>query len=318
MKFIKEDIYDAIQYYRTHNTSLTQAAKQYGVDRHTLALYQSFDFAQCIYDEDNHQYIKFTPNEQAAIDAYRNGTVASAHEVRIKFHIHEDKFRHMCRLLEIQTHNSVYKHTFNRNALHTIQTEQDAYLLGFITADGYLCETHNSVRIRLSERDVDILIKINEYMQSDVPITKNPHSITGNYLCQLDFNDKGFLSNLKQYGLHQAKSLKEIFYQDIPEYLMRHYIRGLIDGDGYISKNTCHVGICGSQDIVQNVAKHLQQVAGVPPEKQRNARQEKDTSLYRFELCGENARAAMRWLYAGSNIHLDRKYNLAKQYINLL
>lgn len=318
MKFIKEEIYQALQYQRSHNTSLTKAAQQYGIDRHTLASYHDFDFSQCIYDKDNQQYIKFTPNEQAAIDAYKNGTVASAHEVRHKFHLHQDKFQYMCRLVGMQPHNAVYKRTFNRNALHTIQTEQDAYLLGFITADGYLCETHNSVRIRLSERDVDILIKINEYMQSDVPITQTPHSITGNYLCQLDFNDKGFLSNLKQYGLHQAKSLKEIFYQDIPEHLMRHYIRGLIDGDGYISKNTCHIGICGSQDIVQNVAKHLQQVAGVPPEKQRNARQEKDTSLYRFELCGENARAAMRWLYEGSNIHLDRKYNLAKQYINLL
>lgn len=261
------------------------------------------------------------PNEQAALDAYKNGTVASAHEVRNKFHLHQDKFKYMCRLVGIQIHNAIYKHTFNRNALHTIQTEQDSYILGFITTDGYLCETHNSVRIRLSERDVDILIKINEYMQSDVPITKFPHTITGNVLCQLDFNDKGFLSNLKQYGLHQAKSLKEKFYQDIPEHLLRHYIRGLIDGDGFITKKHGHIGMCGSYDVLFNVSQQIAKHIDVEFEPERKLRCEttkKNQPLWRFELSGPAAKAAMRWLYEGSNIHLDRKYNLAKQYINLL
>ena len=224
----------------------------------------------------------------------------------------------MCQYMNVPARHDNIKHHFNRNALNAIQTEADAYILGFLTADAYVCEERTSVRIKLHNRDQDILRKINQALNSNIPIHFEKHNVTGNTLCRLELSSKTFIQNLKQYGLHQAKSLKEMFYQDVPAHLLRHYIRGLIDGDGYISKNTCHIGICGSQDIVQNVAKHLQQVSGVPPEKQRNARQEKDTSLYRFELCGENARAAMRWLYEGSNIHLDRKYNLAKQYINLL
>lgn len=318
MKFIKEEIYQALQYQRTYNTSLTQAAKKYRVDRHTLSVYQDFDFTTCIYVPEEHQYIQLTSKELQAVQEYQGGTLPTVLSVKQKFGFHSDKFRQMCQYMNVPARHDNIKHHFNRNALNAIQTEADAYILGFLTADAYVCEERTSVRIKLHNRDQDILRKINQALNSNIPIHFEKHNVTGNTLCRLELSSKTFIQNLKQYGLHQAKSLKEMFYQDVPAHLLRHYIRGLIDGDGYISKNTCHIGICGSQDIVQNVAKHLQQVSGVPPEKQRNARQEKDTSLYRFELCGENARAAMRWLYEGSNIHLDRKYNLAKQYINLL
>lgn len=321
MKFIKEEIYQALQYQHSHNTSLTKAAQQYGIDRHTLASYHNFDFAQCIYDEDNHQYIKFTPNEQAAIDAYQNGTMASVHEVRIKFHIHEDKFRRMCRYANVQDRNDLYKYSFNRNAFASIQTEEDAYILGFITADGYLCESHSNVSIQLHERDIDILHKINTYLCSNVPIQHFSHAITGNPLCKLYLSSVQIIQNLKQYGLHQAKSLKEKFHQDIPEHLLRHYIRGLIDGDGFITKKHGHIGMCGSYDVLfnvsQQIAKHID-VAFEPERKLRYEPTKRNKPIWRFELSGPAAKAAMRWLYEGSNIHLDRKYNLAKQYINLL
>ena len=318
MKFIKEEIYNALQYQHSNGVSITKAAKQYYISRHTLAAYQNFDFSECIYIPNEHRYVCFTEQERDALAAYQSGAIATVTQIREQFGLHHEKFAQMCQYAGIPVIRHDTQYTFNRNALSTLETESDAYILGFLPAEAYVCEERTSVRIKLHNRDQDILHKINQALKSNIPIHFEKHNVTANTLCRLELASITFVQNLKQYGLHQAKSLKEIFYQDIPEHLMRHYIRGLIDGDGYISKNTCHVGICGSQDIVQNVAKHLQQVAGVPPEKQRNARQEKDTSLYRFELCGENARAAMRWLYAGSNIHLDRKYNLAKQYINLL
>lgn len=318
MKFIKEEIYQALQYQRTYNTSLTRAAEKYRVGRHTLSAYKDFDFTACVYVPEEHQYIRLTPKERQAVKEYQHGTVPTVAAVKRKFGFRDDKFKKMCQYMGVSTRNDNIKHHFNRDAFRTIQTEGDAYILGFLTADGYICESHLSVRLKIHSRDVDILHKINKHLKGNLPIHESIHKDTKEKLVLLDIASAQIVRNLKQYGLHQAKSLKEPFYQDIPEHLLRHYIRGLIDGDGYISQKTCHIGICGSQDIVQNVAKHLQQVSGVPPENQRNARQEKDTKLYRFELCGEKARAAMRWLYEGSNIHLDRKYNLAKQYINLL
>ena len=72
MKFIKEEIYQALQYQRNNNTSLTKAAEQYGVDRHTLSAYKNFDFSTCIYVPEEHQYIQLTPKELQAVQEYQS------------------------------------------------------------------------------------------------------------------------------------------------------------------------------------------------------------------------------------------------------
>ena len=97
MKFIKEEIFQALQYQRNNNTSLTKAAEQYGVDRHTLSAYTNFDFSKCVYDVDRRQYIQFTQKELQAIEDYQDGKVPSVLAVKQKYGFHGDKFRQMCR-----------------------------------------------------------------------------------------------------------------------------------------------------------------------------------------------------------------------------
>lgn len=321
MKFIKEEIFQALQYQRNNNTSLTKAAEQYGVDRHTLSAYTNFDFSKCVYDVDRRQYIQFTQKELQAIEDYQDGKVPSVLAVKQKYGFHGDKFRQMCRYVGVETRQDNKKYHFNRNAFQTIQNEEDACILGLLTADGYICEVRSSVSLKIHIRDIDILHKINRYLEGNLPIHHSTHAQTKERLVSLYISSAQIIQNLKQYGLHQAKSLKETFYQEMPEHLLRHYIRGLIDGDGFITKKHGHIGMCGSYDVLLNVslqiAKHID-VEFEPERKLRCETANRKQPLWRFELSGPAARAAMRWLYEGSNIHLDRKYNLAKQYINLL
>ena len=321
MKFIKEEIYQALQYQRNNNTSLTKAAKQYGVDRHTLSAYQGFDFSTCIYAQEEHQYIQLTPKELQAVQEYQNGILPTVLSVKQKFGFHSEKFRQMCQYMHVPTRQDNIKYYFNRNAFHSIQTEEDAYILGFLTADGYICESRSSVNLKIHSRDIDILHKINKYLKGDLPIHEAIHQTTKEQLVYLYISSEQIIQNLNQYGLHQAKSLKETFYQGMPEHLLRHYIRGLIDGDGFITKEHGHIGMCGSYDVLLNVSQQIAKHIDVEFEPERKLRCEttnRNKPLWRFELSGPAARAAMRWLYEGSNIHLDRKYNLAKQYVNLL
>lgn len=317
MKFIKEEIYQACQYYQSAGVSVTKAAKKFNIDRHTLTKYLSFNFDDCIYSPEEHLYIQFTPKEQQALQEYQDGTIENARAIKCKFGFHHDKFHQMCQYAGVQEHNDLRKYHFNRNAFREINTEEGAYILGFITADGYLCESRAELRIKIHARDIDILHKINQYLQSNIPIHYERHNLTGHLLCKLSICSASIVQHLKQYGIHQAKSLKETFYHDIHPTLIRHYIRGLIDGDGFISQKTCHLGLCGSKNVVTNVAMQLAQHMTNPYDVQQKVRQENHSQLYRFELSGQNARDAMRWLYAGSHIHLDRKYNLVQQYINL-
>ena len=72
--------------------------------------------------------------------------------------------------------------------------------------------------------------------------------------------------------------------------------------------------MCGSKDIVTNVAHHLINTLNLDLDAERKVRQEGDSDLYRLAFYGENAVKVMKYLYEDSRIYLDRKYELAKRY----
>lgn len=317
MRFIKEEFHNAVQYYKQHNCSITFAAAQFHVERHSLAKYIDFDFSDCIYVPERKQYVQLNKREQDALKAYQDGTVPNAYTIEKVFHVKSEAFHKICKFSGIDEHKDNIKHQWNRDALQSITTEWDAYVLGFITADGYINENRGCLSFKLHERDIDILEKINQYFHSDIQIYHFAHAITKHPMCQLTFNSRKLTNTLIAYGLCQAKSLKEKFYPKVPQELMRHYIRGLIDGDGFIRQDVSQIGLCGSKDIVSNVAHQINLHMTNPFEEQRKIRQEKDSELYRFGLSGENAREAMIWLYKDSTIYINRKYALAQKYVKL-
>ena len=117
-------------------------------------------------------------------------------------------------------------------------------------------------------------------------IKHTQHQQTHNTLSSILFCSSQLIQNLKQYGLHRKKSLQETFCTDMQSYLIKHYIRGLIDGDGFIAQQSKKIGLCGSQDIVskttRKLSKHLN-LSTIP-----KIRQEGTSDLYRVEFTGEN------------------------------
>lgn len=48
----------------------------------------------------------------------------------------------------------------------------------------------------------------------------------------------------KRYNIHQKKTIDTNFkfpFELIPKNLQRHFVRGFIDGDGYIGNNGCKI-----------------------------------------------------------------------------
>lgn len=315
MKIIKEEVALAVHYAQENaNESLTQIAENFAIDRHTLTKYLNTDFNTLIFDEQKRCYIELESHEKAAVDEFKKGVLTSAFQVKKKYGIHNDKFRLICKYCEVEVGHSNYKHHLNRNAFASIETEEDAYTLGFITADGYLSESRNSLFIGLHARDVDILRKIGQYLEYDGEIKYDVNKQTKNPRCSILFCSASLINNLKQYGLRRKKSLHETFYNNLPNHLIRHYIRGLIDGDGFIAQIGKNIGLCGSKDIVTNVAHHLINTLNLDLDAERKVRQEGDSDLYRLAFYGENAVKVMKYLYEDSRIYLDRKYELAKRY----
>jgi intein-encoded DNA endonuclease-like protein len=118
---------------------------------------------------------------------------------------------------------------YDKSFFKKIDSEDKAYLLGFLYADGNVCK--NVMQICLHSKDIEVL----EYFKNSL---KSNHKIV---------NDRGYkrfrigneelISDLNKLGVIERKTFDIKFPNSkiLPEYLIRHFIRGYFDGDGSIN-----------------------------------------------------------------------------------
>lgn len=132
------------------------------------------------------------------------------------------------------------RYEFNEAAFDTI-TEESAYWVGFLMADGFVCQRKRSphsiecmVGLTLSTRDEDHIRKFLDFLGSDRPIghasAKN-HSGSTSDLCHTAILSKRLVEALSRYGVVPNKTYTaKVFLLEMD----RHFWRGVIDGDGCI------------------------------------------------------------------------------------
>lgn len=128
------------------------------------------------------------------------------------------------------------KHFINENYFKSIETEKQAYILGFIYSDGCIQEhpTTSALTISQLERDVDILLKIKEEMKSDYPMLNIIQKTNGKVRIGFYAYSKKLCEDLVKLGAMPQKSLTLNFPHFLGEKLIAHFIRGYFDGDGCI------------------------------------------------------------------------------------
>ena len=136
------------------------------------------------------------------------------------------------------------KHFFNEDYFEVIDSEQKAYWLGFISADGSVTKTSkwNSYRlqINLHQSDKDHLELFKKHIgasTSDIYDFENDSSSRG--FGKSDMS-RFVLNSIKLYGdLNRLNvtinKTDSIVMPNLRKDLIRHYIRGFIDGDGSFS-----------------------------------------------------------------------------------
>lgn len=121
----------------------------------------------------------------------------------------------------------------------TIDTEEKAYWLGFLYADGYVNEKTTAIELSLAEIDYEHIVKFKKFTKSDRPIRKKEVKIKNKtYVAyRLTICSKKIVSDLVSKGCFQNKSLKLKFPNEkqVPKHLIHHFMRGYFDGDGCLS-----------------------------------------------------------------------------------
>lgn len=321
MKKKSQNILNAAKYAVEHpEQSVTQISKMFGVDRNAVSkTIPEIDY-YTIFKDDGYCY-GFDDNELAMIDYYLSHPHIKYLELQRMFNSTtiSRTFKNWLNILgkEYKPH---YKYSNNQNAFSKIETEEDAYWLGFITADGYINETNGWLNINLGEVDLEHLKKFLRYMQfteEEIPQVIKQHTggayTQDNIVYSVTICGRQLINNLKQYGLFQGKSGKEIPYKCSSTILETAYIRGLLDGDGYIRSTQYGVGLVGSQKILIYVRNFLGQQ--LHWENYFEKYIHPHGIIYKFAVGGKNiSQDILHLLYDDSNIYLDRKYNLYMQY----
>lgn len=207
-----------------------------------------------------------------------------------------------------------------------IDTEEKAYWLGFICADGYVSinEKTNSgyVCIELQASDVNHLRKFNKSIGGNYEITfrDRPCLLHGSEKlhtsCGIRIGSIDMANDMRNLGVCKDKTYT-LQLPTIQNDLMKHFIRGFFDGDGCIyyhkSKGVVKHTRCNFDSVSYDFLEQLREFLysqGINSyfSVLREADEQYATS-YRLQIAGvEYTEKFLHYIYDNATIYLDRKY----------
>lgn len=157
----------------------------------------------------------------------------------------------------------------NHNYFENIITQNPSYFAGFIAADGCIYRSKKMkgqarLNVHLHEQDLHIL----ESLKKELDLTQKIESLKSNTyrICKsnkLTICSDKIAESLAVYGITERKTFTITFPHLLKKEILRHYIRGLFDGDGCVSANG-KTGIkitivSGNKLFIEQLQNHLLQ-----------------------------------------------------------
>jgi len=214
------------------------------------------------------------------------------------------------------------RYTYNRKFFQNIDNEDKAYWLGFIAADGYITHTCSyCIGIELQKEDIAHLKKFNKTLTGNIPIEirRKAHNFGDREISSdvaiFRLFDKNMYEDLMKYSITPRKTSDLKFASNIPNHLLKDYIRGYFDGNGTIClhKVKQHIYIratisSGSEDFITTLRSVLFE------KYQISSYIVNDKNAFKLEIGGnDNVKKFLDLIYEHAQISLDRKY---KRYLS--
>lgn len=130
----------------------------------------------------------------------------------------------------IGRNNPNCRYKFDDNLFEKIDSDEKAYICGFISGDGN--SSVNRININIHQKDISILKEIRNFICKDLPISERP-----NNMVKLTINSKKINNDIAIHIKINAGNSKSHIIQ-LPEFsddLKWSFIRGYFDADGCIS-----------------------------------------------------------------------------------
>lgn len=312
MKKVKNKIVEAVKYKKQHpEESDRQISKKFNIDPEGLAN-KDFIFTDFNLKKEDFTYF-FTDKDLKILEEHKNGI--SLEKLTNKTGVAGTTISNWEKILDCKV-NLLRKYHFDEKKFDIIDNEEKAYWLGFLLADGYNNEDRGFLNIKLGIVDENHLKKFIDFMNSDVKITDD-HGGSGQIVKSIYFNSRYLSDSLKKQGIFQGKSGKEKPNLNIPKELERHYIRGLIDGDGCLTHgiNKYQLDLVGSLEIVTYLKEFVYNLCNL---KMDNEHIYEHGTIFRFTIRDKEVlKRIYKELYCNCNVFLERKYKIAQQFLKV-
>lgn len=237
----------------------------------------------------------------------------SGHQIANELGVNYTTVHRWLRKLGLNLPNFHNELKFDNTVFDIIDTEEKAYWLGFMYADGYVSKNGVTVELSLKGDDIGHLQKFASFL----------HHKEGVYLgnakcgdkeftrCRLTLTNAHFNESLVKLGCVPNKSLilqfpnSSIFSSDN---LVTHFIRGYVDGDGCIyatSKNKPAFNIVGTEEFLEGIMTYFPNCfSGSYCKDKRHP----DSNTYAITNTCNKATEFGRALYDNASVYLQRKY----------
>lgn len=222
-----------------------------------------------------------------------------------------------------------FKEPWNERYFENIDTENKAYFLGFLMADGNISERNNSqnaVRLEIHNRDKYILEILKRELGTSNAIGVNKKRNHSRLVIHSDL----MVMDLAKYGIVSRKTGIERFPKELlSEEMQRHFLRGFLDGDGWLTiftqkkklTPTFAIGFSKNVNILTDIRdyfiEHLNDISRVKIHE--FAESEKGYPGFGMLLFNkkQNVLDIAEFLYKDATIYLERKYEVYQEMLKI-
>lgn len=235
-------------------------------------------------------------------------------ELAVKYNLHRSSVQRILKRngigLRLQNTTS-RKYFYDETFFSQIDTQNKAYILGMIAADGTVSR-RNAVEICLQEDDKELLEKIapffgNPKLGYRASRKRTPLSHASKPQYRLCVTSKRIALDLRRLGIMENKSLK-IRFPNLPTSMIPHFIRGFFDGDGCLCLTkrwgNNAVTIVSNPEMCSDMSKQITKFLNI------NASVRNKTKTVKVVGINGNRQIEkfLDWIYFNAEIFMQRKF----------
>ena len=243
-----------------------------------------------------------------AINMYKEGK--SLTQIGKELNVNRKRLSKEFKKLGITIIQNGQKYFYDYSVFKKIDTEEKAYWLGFLYADGYV-NIEKGIELTLAEYDYDHLVKFRKFMGDESIDISYKNSANAYRVC---IHSKEIASDLVNLGCIQAKSLILQFpsEEQVPNHLINHFMRGYFDGDGcvYYSHGQLAFSILGTSEFLNTYESYVLESMNRdnPTKRLHDKRLINNTESIQY-TGNVQCKKWFDFLYKDATIYLQRKYN---------